>query len=530
MATEAKSGVSMGHLHLARTKRPAERPGARENAPRVQRIPVRLRRAGAECDRGGRALSAGVESDPGSGATPRPTPTPSAPRRAAPAARFTARDVGSLLIVLLGVAVLATVALFNPLVGRLIWHEHVVDKLDVLTRYAWTGALLGSGIIGLGLRIGRRTDGSADGSSIFAVLVCLFVLVDRLLLVNFGLPLWIHDPVLHYRHRPDAVRTLARARRPHDLVRINSWGHHDTDFPRAKPAGELRGLMVGDSVTMGDQLVYGETFTALLEERLRAEPGAYSSFEMINAGVHGYTTYQEVEVLRESMVFDPDFIVVGFCLNDLTDPTVVARGQTDRGDDYHHVAATASPLQGWFLNETGFGRLVQELRATGRTRVREEKLELDGVRRISTAPPDAPEWAETWRFVLGDLDEMARIAREAGRPLILLVFPFTFQLLEDDARAPQARLVAHARQLGIDVIDFTPIFAARVYQDRELLALLRSRGVANERIERIFEAEIRRDFLDNDHLAPSGHAVVAEVLHAHLAERGLLRASTGDAR
>ncbi len=442
-------------------------------------------------------------------------------------ARYTARDVGSLLIVLIGLAVLFSAVPLNPWFGRLIWSEHAIDKLDVLTRYAWTSVVLGSVIVFLGMRVGRLTDGGADGSSLLGLLICLLLVFDRLLLVHFGLPLWIHDPVLHYRHRPNAVRTLARAGRPQDTVRINRYGHHDTEFPRQKPSGELRGLMVGDSVTMGDQLVYEQTFSAQLEKRLREGAGAFTSYEMINTGVHGYATYQEVEVLRESMAFDPDFIVVGFCLNDLTDPSVAARGFEGRSDDYHHVAASANPIQGYFLNETGLGRLVQEVRGRGKTRSREVRAELEAVHRISTAKADDPEWAETWRWVHADLDEMARISRELGRPFVLLAFPFTFQRLDPHAREPQAILAAHAQRLGIDFIDFTPIFSALVYQDDEqddeLLRVLRERGISSDRVERIFEPEIRRYFLDNDHLTEAGHAVVAETLEGYLNRRGILR-------
>jgi len=445
------------------------------------------------------------------------------PRRAS--ARFTARDVGSLLVVLLGLGVAGSALLLNPVTGALIWHEHVVDKRDVLVRYFWTAGLLGAAIVALGVQLGRRVDGRADGPALLAGVLCLLVVVDRLLLVQFGLPLWIHDPVLHYRHRPNAVRTLARAGRPKDLVRINAWGHHDTDFPRAKPAGELRGLMIGDSVTMGDQVVYAETFSAQLEERLRARAAGdvHTSFEMINAGVHGYTSLQEVAVLRESMAFDPDFVVVGFCLNDLTDPSVLARGFEGRADDYHHVAASASPLQGWWLNETGLGRLVQELRGRGRTRSGEQRLELEAVQRVARAAPGDPAWRASWGAVEGDIAEMAAIARAAGRPMLLVVFPFTFQLLEPGARSPQAILAARAEALGIDFLDLTDAFASRIYADRALLDLLRGRGLSNERIERIFEPELRRYFLDGDHLTGAGHAVVAEALERWLEARKILR-------
>ena len=54
---------------------------------------------------------------------------------------------------------------------------------------------------------------------------------------------------------------------------------------------------------------------------------------MMNTGVHGYATFQEVAMLRESMRFQPDFVAIGFCMNDVTDPSVVKRGFEDAGVD-----------------------------------------------------------------------------------------------------------------------------------------------------------------------------------------------------
>ena len=66
----------------------------------------------------------------------------------------------------------------------------------------------------------------------------------------------------------EAVRTLTAAGRPEDIITINEHGFHDTEFPREKPPGQLRGLMLGDSVTMGYGVTYAETFSAKLEEML----------------------------------------------------------------------------------------------------------------------------------------------------------------------------------------------------------------------------------------------------------------------
>ena len=124
---------------------------------------------------------------------------------------------------------------------------------------------------------------------------------DRALLSWLGLPLWEADPVLRFRHRPGAIGSWGPAfdDKP---IRINRLGFHDDEFPTRKPDGELRILVLGDSVVMGHGVLASEAFPNRLEAMLgAANPGGFRSFQVINAGVQGYSTYQYLEVLRRSL-------------------------------------------------------------------------------------------------------------------------------------------------------------------------------------------------------------------------------------
>lgn len=436
---------------------------------------------------------------------------------------YSSREVGGAFVVLLGVAIAASGMVFNPVVGRLWQGVHVVDKADVLLSYCVWAAGIGGLIVWLGNAFSRSAPGSpVDRLLVLGLPIALLVLADRFLLVEFGLPLWTHDPVLHYRHRPGVTRTLAAAGRPGDVISINRHGHHDTDYPVEKPEGEFRGLMIGDSVTMGDQLPYAETFSAQLEALLAQRDRAHSTHQIINTGVHGYATYQERIVLAESMRFQPDFVVIGFCLNDLTDPSVVKRSFEGAALDYHRVMPASNPIHGYILNDTGFGRLVQALLARGRTRAGERRDELEAVRQVAMNPTD-PEVARAYAFVLEDLAGMYETVRAADVPIVLVIFPFTFQLVDDSARAPQHILREHAESLGVPVLDLTQAFADEVYDDPELLALLQRRGYSADQIEQIFGWRMREFFLDADHLTRKGHALVARALLEHLVASGLIQ-------
>jgi hypothetical protein len=424
--------------------------------------------------------------------------------------------VGGAFVILIGLGVLATALVFNPLTGRMWQGVYAIDKADVMRSYCLWAIALGGLIIRLGTAFSRtQTAGRIDRVLLLVLPLSMLILGDRFLLVEFGLPLWSHDTELHYRHRPNTVRTLARVGRPEDLISINRHGHHDTDYPVAKPEGEFRGLMIGDSVTMGDQVPYRDTFSAQLEAMLADRAPDHPGFQIINTGVHGYATLQEAIVLEREMRFEPDFIAIGFCMNDLTEPSVVKRGFDGAAVDYHRVAPTSNPIQGYLMNESGLGRLAQTLPARGHTKAGERHHQLMSVREFATSRGD-PEVEKAYAYVLQDLEGMYKIARDEQVPIVLVIFPFTFQLLQVDAREPQRRLAAHATALGVPVLDFTDTFANLVYDDPELLALLDRKGYTTDQIERMFVWRMREYFLDDDHLTTRGHTVVSSGLLEHL--------------
>lgn len=85
-----------------------------------------------------------------------------------------------------------------------------------------------------------------------------------------------------------------------------------------KKRGTYRILVVGDSLVWSGETSSGELYTEVLERRLNSLHGtSAASFEVINAGIPGYTTFQELEFLRiYGMDMEPDLVVLGFVFND----------------------------------------------------------------------------------------------------------------------------------------------------------------------------------------------------------------------
>jgi lysophospholipase L1-like esterase len=77
-----------------------------------------------------------------------------------------------------------------------------------------------------------------------------------------------------------------------------------------KPEGGFRVLVLGDSIAYGVGVSMGDTFAAKLEERLQAAvKDRY--VDVLNAGVSGYNTSQQLAVLESRLQrHTPDAVVL----------------------------------------------------------------------------------------------------------------------------------------------------------------------------------------------------------------------------
>ncbi|MGH7340288.1 MAG: SGNH/GDSL hydrolase family protein, partial [Candidatus Rokuibacteriota bacterium] len=279
----------------------------------------------------------------------------------------------------------------------------------------------------------------------------------------------IPDPDLLWRLRPATGGPLA----------TNELGLRDTPY-RART--DLEVLVLGDSVAWGDGIdEITRTFSYLLERRLSARYPE-KTFEVVNAGVPGYTTEQEATYLElHGLVLEPDAIVVQFTLNDvITRPPWLARwaGREILRAAYgfllrysHAFAAAARAMQ-------------QRARAQETSQVRELVQ---------------PRWSRgverAWQRVIDQLDRIRSLAAERGIPVLLLATPYRTQLDDPGGRRyPQDRLSEYSAAHGLRYVDVLP----------ELVALPR--------------AATNRCFHDEGHFSHLGHDLVADMLLDPIAE------------
>ncbi|HEX8292019.1 MAG TPA: SGNH/GDSL hydrolase family protein, partial [Pyrinomonadaceae bacterium] len=123
------------------------------------------------------------------------------------------------------------------------------------------------------------------------------------------------DEVRGYSLRPGAAGRYRREGEAH--VSINSDGLRDREHPQGKPANTLRVAVVGDSYAEAFQVEREKAFWSVLEAGLRACPAlAGREVEVINFGVSGYGTAQELLTLREKVWgYEPDVVLLAVTTN-----------------------------------------------------------------------------------------------------------------------------------------------------------------------------------------------------------------------
>jgi hypothetical protein len=155
-----------------------------------------------------------------------------------------------------------------------------------------------------------------------SIFVALVVVELSLRFVRFS------EPSLFYVYDHDrgiALRPLAEGwwhNENENYVRINSWGFHDLEHTRTKQSGTLRIAVLGDSYAEALQVPLEDAFWAETERRLQQCPNIGGrKVEVLNFGVSGYGTAQELITLRERVWdYSPDIVLLTFTAgNDLND-------------------------------------------------------------------------------------------------------------------------------------------------------------------------------------------------------------------
>ncbi|MFT5264790.1 MAG: hypothetical protein ACI8YQ_003539 [Polaribacter sp.] len=147
--------------------------------------------------------------------------------------------------------------------------------------------------------------------------------------------------------------------------KTNTYGFRDKAITIVKPKNTVRGVIVGDSFTMGSGVDIEDTYHSKIEKELNQRSDSVH-YELLNFGVPGYNLLNYVGVMEEKvMQYNPDFLIIGFCSrNDFKLPNK----QHTKGN--HKVKETSNPFFISYLNKliesTVNRKLYEELNINNR--------------------------------------------------------------------------------------------------------------------------------------------------------------------
>jgi hypothetical protein len=276
---------------------------------------------------------------------------------------------------------------------------------------------------------------------------------------------------------------------PPDLaydVRINALGLRGEEIERTPPAGRVRILALGDSMTFGYYLEEDETWPAQLQAWLRSRG---FDVEVVNAGSGGWTIGSQAIFFEErGRQLEPQQVVVGFSSNDLTD---LERGSFVFSGQQDSVGSLRGPV-GRAIYESALYELALRFRVWWK-HFRETRAGTHGHPLVSFDP--TPErkpalWAQYGEW----LDRLHTEAQESGAALTMLYIPDAYKLAHDLPADDERRLRELCEERGIGFVSPLPDYEGRPGTELFHLPL-------------------------DPHIAPEGAALVARSLGDYFAER-----------
>jgi len=269
------------------------------------------------------------------------------------------------------------------------------------------------------------------------------------------------------------------------IYKINNYGFRGKDIDIKKGKETFRIVAIGDSITFGTRLNERDIYASLLESSLK-KGDLDRHFEVINAGVGGFSIWQYLEGYKWRVKpLLPDLVLVGICQNDfdVIGPLSVDFFGMVRGDI---GAVTRKSL----LDNLAIYRVLSNrIKMYSLTREKGQ----DAVKTI------APRLSKNWAVGSAPLKELVKITREDNVPIVFVIFPYRFQIKENDSHSDDEfiKFMKDNSLLYIDLLD----------------------GFRNNSQEL---------YLKGDYIHPNelGHKITADLIYKFLVNNGII---TGDA-
>ena len=261
------------------------------------------------------------------------------------------------------------------------------------------------------------------------------------------------DPNLGWKLKPGASGEWNKEGA--SLVQVNSEGLRDREHTKAKPPNTLRVAVVGDSFTEGIHVPVEQTFWSKLERKLgncEAVKGK-KNVEVINFGVMGYGTAQELVMLRQKVWdYNPDIVVLAFFTGndiinnspkleyDLYRPFFVYdasgklvpdmsfrnRAPVDRNE---RTVSFVDRLPGWMVNNSRILQVTKKADLYLKKWLLSDDFTILNLKNFK--PPEDAAWQDAWRVTEGLIVTMRNEVVQKNADFLLVVIGTANQVNPD---------------------------------------------------------------------------------------------------
>ncbi len=279
-------------------------------------------------------------------------------------------------------------------------------------------------------------------------------------------------------------------------VTTNSAGWRDCEHTAQKPPGTFRIAVLGDSFAEAAQVEIDEAFWKVMERELRScDRFAGQTVEVLNFGVSGYGTTQELQTLREHVwQYSPDLVLLAFLPgNDVRNNS--RKLETDHGRPFYQLGPAGLELDLSFQEEPGFRRfrewgwirfknyVITHVRVASAAYRAKERVKAAwqssratspaaveaGLDQFVFAPPRDDVWREAWSITEGVIELMHSEVQAHHADFAVVVLNNAVQVHPDpavteqtaralnavDLEEPERRITTLSERLGFPAILLT---------------------------------------------------------------------------
>ncbi|MFV1966083.1 MAG: hypothetical protein ACC628_11705 [Pirellulaceae bacterium] len=315
--------------------------------------------------------------------------------------------------------------------------------------------------------------------------IALAEIALRLVGVSFPLP-YAPDEYCGSRLQPGFEAWFTKEGRA--CVSVNSAGFRDREHSRNKPADTVRIAVLGDSFAEALQVPLEQTFWHLLERELtHRKTFGNRRVEVLNFGVSGYGTAQELQALRHyAFSYHPDIVVLAFFSgNDVrnnserlepyrvrpfftwSNDTLVLDDRFLTHPDYRKANSAVVKLKVGLINRSRILQLANEWRGRSARRPAGTPAErLDMESKTVFLEPSDEDWRQAWEITERLIEQVHIEAAEQNARFILVCVSHPIQVHPDvhlreelcrdigasDLFYPEQRLESLAERKGFEIV------------------------------------------------------------------------------